>query len=340
MKILYHIPYPGGIGDDRTIYDGYVYAFTDLGHVIAPFTERDSLPEIFRDVKPDFFITSLNMIQPHKNAETLRGYRRSGGVVLMKAGIFAETEKELFRLIREDYLADIYAAELEVPDFQRFTGKELRMLALAASRKYHFPAAPTKKYACDIVYVGANLPKKRDLFRRRLFPLMKKYDVKVFGSDWGILDRAVLHPLAKLERITLGTGAVSNFRIRRQVPYEEENQAYASAKISLNFHEQMGDGKTFLLNGRTFKIPASGGFEICDHVPLLRKYFAEDEVVMAKDDNDFFRKIDYYIAHEAEREKIRRKGTERALRDHTYHNRARLLLGWYEEIIRARSLAS
>lgn len=332
MKILYHIPYPKGIGDDRTIYEGYKYAFEDLGHEFFPFTERDSLADTLRVFAPDFFITSLNMIQPHKNAEILRGYRRSGGVVLMKAGILAETEKELFRLIREDYLADIYAAELEVPDFQRSTGKELRMLALAASRKYHFPAAPTKKYACDIVYVGANLPKKRDLFRRRLFPLMRKYDVKVFGPDWEILDRAMLHPLAKLERITLGTGVVSDFRIRRQVPYEEENQAYASAKISLNFHEQMGDGKTFLLNGRTFKIPASGGFEICDLVPLLRRFFDEDEVVMAEDDADFFKKVDYYMTHEAERKRIREKGTARAQKDHTYHNRASMILDWVREI--------
>jgi spore maturation protein CgeB len=129
----------------------------------------------------------------------------------------------------------------------------------------------------------------------------------------------------------LGTGVISSARIRRQVPYEEESQAYASAKISLNFHEQM-EGGWFLLNGRTFKIPACGGFEICDYVPLARRFFSEDELVMAKDDDDFFKKVDYYMTHDRERKRIQEKGTARALKEHTYHNRAKLILDWYKEM--------
>lgn len=334
MRILYHIPYPEGIGDDRTIYDGYRYAFDELGHAVYPLTERDDLEHTLSETKPDLFITALAVVDPLRNAPILKKYRLAGGVVLMRGGV-EESDKELIRLIREDSMGDIYASELEYPKFFALTGKQLKLLPLAASRQYHFPTPPVKKYECDIVYVGANLPRKKMLFQKRLFPLFKKYNVRVFGADWDMADKYFLHPLAKLERMIFHTQLISNARINRQVPYSEENQAYASAKIALNFHEQLPGG-VFLLNGRTFKIPACGGFEICDYVPLARQYFNEDELVMAESDDDFFRKVDYYMTHDKERRAIRENGTRRALRDHTYHNRARMILEWYKEITHDR----
>lgn len=324
MKILYHIPYPGGIGDDRTIYDGYKYAFEDLGHDFFTLTEHDDLNQTLITLKPDLFITATAIINPLSNAAILKKYRDAGGVVLMRGGAL-EHETELLRLIRENVLADIYANELALPRFTELTGKPLHILPLAASRKYHFPTPSVKKYECDILYIGANLPKKRDLFRRRLLPLRQKYNIKIFGPDWDIVDRYLLHPLAKLERMIAGTSVLSQLRIDRQVPYIEENQAYGSAKICLNFHEQQPDG-LLLLNGRTFKIPASGGFELCDRVPQLRDYFAADEVVMTENDDDFFAKIDYYLTYDAKRKAIQEKGTVRALREHTYHNRVKTVI--------------
>ena len=334
MKILYHIPYPRGIGDDRTIYDGYRYAFEELGHTVHPLTEHDDLERTLSETKPDLFITALAVINPLRNTHILKNYRLAGGGVLMRGG-GEESDKELIRRIREDNLGDIYAVEREYPKFFELTGKQLKLLPLAASRQYHFPVPPVKKYECDIVYVGANLPRKKILFQKRLFPLFKKYRVRVFGADWDAVDKYFLHPLAKLERMTFHTQFITNLRINRQVPYSEENQAYASARIALNFHEQLPGG-VFLLNGRTFKIPACGGFEICDYVPLARRYFDEDELVMAESDDDFFRKVDYYMSHDEERVTIQKKGTTRALRDHTYHNRAALILGWYKEAINGR----
>lgn len=331
MKILYHIPYPLGIGDDRTIYDGYKYAFEDLGHQVFTLTEKENLQIKIDKIKPDIFITSLNIIQLTNNWPILKKYREEGGVVIMGAGWIPEKETETSRLIKDAILADIYTTQLEVSHFYKLTGKVLRMLPLAANKKYHFPTRPIDKYKCDIIFIGAKLPKKIDLFERRLLPLMKKYKVKIFGTGWDVFDKYCLKSLAKIERKIAGTGFFSNWRINRQVPYNEENQAYASAKICLNFHEQQPGG-VFLLNGRTFKIPASGGFEICDYVPLARKYFTEDELVMVKDDKDFFQRIDYYMNYEKERKAIQEKGTQRALREHTYHNRAQTILEWYKEV--------
>ena len=95
--------------------------------------------------------------------------------------------------------------------------------------------------------------------------------------------------------------------------------------------------KTFLVTGGasfigshvTDALIARGGFGICDFVPpeiALRRYFTADEMVYAKDEKDWFDKIDYYLKHDAEREEIKKKGTARALRDHMYTNRVKDIL--------------
>jgi len=130
-------------------------------------------------------------------------------------------------------------------------------------------------------------------------------------------------------KFRLGSDFLNRFRIT--IPEEEERLLYSSAKICLNAHERETDLSQphYILNQRTFKIPACGGFEICDWVPALRKYFVEDELVMAQDPSDWFKKIEYYLSHEDERKRIQKKGTERALREHTYHNRVQQIIDLY-----------
>ena len=40
MRILYHIHYPDGYGEDRFTYDGYRYAFEKKGHEVFPVHQR------------------------------------------------------------------------------------------------------------------------------------------------------------------------------------------------------------------------------------------------------------------------------------------------------------
>jgi spore maturation protein CgeB len=81
------------------------------------------------------------------------------------------------------------------------------------------------------------------------------------------------------------------------------------------------------VNERFFKIPAFGGFQICDDVSCIGDYFQIDtEIVVATDTADWYEKIKYYIAHPVERQAIVDAGRVRALRDHTYHSRAQQIL--------------
>ena len=313
MKILYHISTLKGIQDT---YEGYKYAFKDKGHQFFTLTNNDDLDSVLWEIQPDIFITSLNLIKNFSvlyNARKFRLYNTPKNKMKTFMGLVGYDFFEIMvDLIAGGRIGDVffdYFPPEYYKNFKEITHCEYQQILLAANRKYHYPTKPVEKYKCDIVFLGANLPKKRDLFKRRLYPLFKKYDVRIYGTGWTLSDRYLLRPLRKL-----GLEVYP----RTFIPLEDENKVYSSAKICLNLHEVED---TICVNGRTFRIPACGGFEICDYVPEIREFFNEDELIMAKTDKEWFETIDYYMTHEKERKAIQEKGTFRALKDHTYHNR-------------------
>lgn len=82
------------------------------------------------------------------------------------------------------------------------------------------------------------------------------------------------------------------------------------------------------LSNRPFEVTGSGA---CFFVDLVREdikrcYQEGQEFVSFKDEKDLREKVQYYLAHEEEREKISRAGYARTVRDHTYLNRVKQLL--------------
>lgn len=335
MRILYEINYAGGLGADRWIGEGFKAAFQDLGHEHFWLEARHDVAERMQEVRPDILIISQSALTP-RNLQTLLSFRKSGGKVVLRVDAqFDSDERVRDALVNYDP-ADLYCGEVENPwmdRFKRVTGKRYVVITNAAHHKLHHPGKPVSKYKCDIVFLGsAGVPKKQDALEMLLFPLLGgKYDIKLFGPNWTLKDK-ILKRVGFLFR-KAGFEAGKNFiqKLRITVPPEDEPALYSSAKICINIHSRGEDIKDHvILNERTFKIPACGGFEICDFVPPLRNYFTEDEMVMANPPagggdwvKDWFEKIDYYLKHDAERKAIQERGTARALRDHTYLNRVR-----------------
>ena len=72
------------------------------------------------------------------------------------------------------------------------------------------------------------------------------------------------------------------------------------------------------IKGRDFEIPACGGFLLTQDNPELYEYFEPGkEIAVYSEADDLADKIEYYLSHDAERERIRIAGHERFLRDHT-----------------------
>ena len=118
-----------------------------------------------------------------------------------------------------------------------------------------------------------------------------------------------------------------------KLSFNEEGDIYASSTISINIHEDYQRKFGGDCNERTFKIPVSGGFEITDDVACIRKYFIEGkEIIIAKNRNDWFEKIDYYIKNTDKRLPVIEAGRKRVLKEHTYHNRVNQMLAMYKGI--------
>lgn len=330
MVIFYHIVYREGLGADRWIYDGWRSAFVDFGHMVQPVTDIKDIKISLKEKIPDILMTSYSLwnLKNKKEIEVLHYLRVNGCKVAMFVDNDFMSNSEAVYLAKTGELADLFFGERSLEKMRGFvqiTKRPYRLIANAADRGLHFPVAPAENYKCDIAFVGAYLPKKKEQFKRLLFPLFKKYRVRIFGPYWTWKDLFLLtaHKAFRKLKFSLPAGVINSWRTTLSV--ENERILYASAKICLNIHERE-DGKDYdLLNQRTFKIPACGGFEICDRVSSLCDFFTADEVVMPTDDLDWFSKIDFYLQNEKERLAIKTKGTIRALRDHTYHNRVETL---------------
>lgn len=307
-----------------------------LGHEFTALTNDDDLGACLRQVRPDLFMSQINVLDI-ANAEVRRevlAARKSGTKVMLQiTWPWAPTfPKERETVLRHEDIADIYFGENEPEQmirFERETGKKYCHVPNAANPKVHYPGAVDPRLQYDVVYLGANLRKKRWFAENVLPAVRKRWKLGVFGPGWSIRDNTLRAVSKGLRGVGLYSLAGRIDRLRISISEEQERDLYSSAKICLNFHEREDDGSQphYIVNQRTFKIAACGGFQLCDAVPAIRKYFAEDELITAGlDPAEWMAKIEYYLSHEAERQAIQRKGTSRALADHMSTNRVGLVL--------------
>lgn len=109
---------------------------------------------------------------------------------------------------------------------------------------------------------------------------------------------------------------------------EDMNKAIAANKICLGLlHKANRDLQT----QRTMEIPAAGGFFLAERTDEHRRLFEEDkEAVYFSSLSELIEKIQYYLAHPAEREAIAKAGYERCLRSgYSYRARAQTMIDHY-----------
>jgi len=345
VRVLYQIPSLETVYAARFIYEGYKDAFEDLGHAFRPFTSNDDLRTVLDEFRPDMLISSLNFYNlKFLDLEQLRPYRERGLVLFNQirpwqrqahqpgAGGLAEAT-DLVRLIKDGLAGDVFFHYMEQDDpamdgFTRETGYPFHTVLLAANRKRFF-YDPDPNFAAQVSFVGSYLPDKRDFLRRHVLPLQARYDVKLYGSDWTAGDRLLgyvqkagqffnIDPLKRVRGLKLGL--------------DDERKVYSSSLISLNVHEEHQRRYGGDFNERTLKIMASGGFEICDDIRVLRRYFDENELVIARDTADWFEKIEYFVRNPDRRTAYIEAGRQKVLAHHTYHNRMAQLIGLREAL--------
>lgn len=344
LKILYHFPFPDTIYAGKFIYEGYKSAFTRLGHSFYTLTHNDSLSNMLEQIHPDIFISSLHRYAlKFLDLDLLKLYRKDHGLIYFNSiptwkmlsrqpGCSdLEHDTELVSLIKRGLAGDafFYWIEQDSPymeGFTKSTGYPYHTILLAAdTERYYFD--PDPKYAHDISYVGHYLKEKRTFFKKYLFPLKKTYNVGIYGSDWALPDRLLGYAQKGAQYFKIPW-----LKSIRKVPLLSDRKVYSSSTINLNIHGDFQSLNGSDINERTFKILACDGFEICDNVGPVRKYFTEQELVVAKDSNEWFEKIDYFIKNPEKRLPYIEAGRKRVLTSHTYTNRAKQFVDIYYKL--------
>lgn len=335
MRILYHIPHPNVNGAERWIFEAWRSGFRRLGHTVETLKFEDILLDKAIEFKPDLFITDISVINLNKDGDTINKMR-SGGIKVAMMTFWPPLGSAVVNKLplTKDSYADIYFGE-RVDDhlpFAKDTGLEYTCIPNSANPDHHFPVKAEQSYASDILYIGTNLPHKAWFVKNILKELRKnkKYKVQIIGRGWTFSDfslRVIRKILILLKMIKL-----KKFIENRTVKFsdDEERLYYSSAKICLNFHEREPDGSQphYIVNQRTFKIAACGGFQICDDAKAINDYFENNKeiILLPLNKKKWLDTIAYYLKNETARERIRAKSTKRALDEHMSTNRCLFLL--------------
>jgi hypothetical protein len=110
---------------------------------------------------------------------------------------------------------------------------------------------------------------------------------------------------------------------------ERLNNVYASSKIAVGDTLCIGYDYPHYFSDRLFESTGRGAFTIFPYIKGIEDCFEIGKEIITYEFNNFDdlqNKIDYYLTHDDEREKIRRAGHKRTKRDHTYLNRWRTIV--------------
>ncbi len=178
----------------------------------------------------------------------------------------------------------------------------------------HRPVALTPEeqaeFGCDVSFAGAGYYNRLNVLSG-----LTDYDFKLWGVGW---DRRELYPHWQ----------------RQGERFDEEiyRKIVAGSKVNVNLHSSTThegvDPACDAINPRVFEIAACGGFQLCDPCKGLDELFdLETELPAYRTLGELRDRIDYYRDRDAERRVVAERARARALRDHTYENRARQMLG-------------
>ena len=169
-----------------------------------------------------------------------------------------------------------------------------------------------KKRKYDCVFVGA-ISASSDKY-----PLLEELAKKVNINFWGHLQRPIAKSSSMLAKYHGEAWGKDMFRV------------LAQAKIVVNCHTKRV-GKYFespyANNVRLYEATGMGAFLLTDAKENLRELFEPGkEVETYNSSEELLGKINYYLEHDKERERIARAGQKRTLKDHTYSKRAERML--------------
>ena len=187
----------------------------------------------------------------------------------------------------------------------------------------HHPVPPEASLACDVAFLGNRLP-DREVRVQELFlhaaELAPQSSFLLGGEGWG--DKQM----------------PPNVRYIGHVPTADHNRVNCSAGMVMNINRASMASSGFSPPTRVFEVAGAGTCLLCDDWPGIDDCFEPDsEILVVKTAEDVVRTL---VEHDdASRRKIGAAFHARALRDHTYAQRAAQAEAAFQHCLRERELA-
>lgn len=276
---------------------------------------REPIENLWRGIhsfKPDVILVCRGSRLRSSTVWKLRRFRVPVGVWLVDDPYRLQTHE---RLVKPYHF--VITQDSSAMGFYRKKGKICFHLPLAVNPTKYRPMRVPRKYRSDICFIGSGFPARLHTFNR-LTPLLMRHRVVIGGQWWEKLKH-----YRRLKRKI----------INRPIPPSEVVKFYNGAKIVLNIHRTSNDRgdnhlhlPAYTPNNRTYEIAACRAFQLTTYRRDLDRHFRQGEIVHFQGVDDLRRKIEYYLAHPEERERIAASAYHRTLREHTYKKRLTQLL--------------
>ncbi len=185
-------------------------------------------------------------------------------------------------------------------------------------RRFEVDSRYVSECGCDVGFIAIHSKYKEGLLDE-LVTLRPKLNFSIWGEGWKNYCKS-----PGLQRCIRGYGLYG----------ERYSKAIQVIKINLAIMNGpcMGASSVDLTTSRTYLIPASGGFMLHERNPeVLDLYKGGEEIECFDSAEELAEKIDYYLAHPAERARIAQAGYTRCVPAYSYDNRMAELLRWHHE---------
>ncbi len=172
----------------------------------------------------------------------------------------------------------------------------------------------------DVTFVGQAYGDRPDVVQR-----LRKAGVPVrtYGRGWRVRPEHRLAARLPVIRSLGGAALLRRVEATTRCDQDEMLAIFEQSRINLNLvAASQGGGSQ--IKGRTFEVPACGGFLLDGPAEGLAEYFdIGRELVVYEDVDDMAEKCRFYLTHDDARARIARAGHRRVHREHTYVERFR-----------------
>ncbi len=340
-----------------TYYRGCYKYLARLGHQIT-FAEPDAYGRQQHRDSDDFSYVESVVYQPKTGIDAMLAFAAGADVIVKHSGIGVDDEtlerrilelqsrsaitfwdvdspatlsrmatdpNDVFRMMMPQYDAVLtYGGGPWVEErYCGFGARAYFSMYNGLDPETHFPVPPDPALACDVAFLGNRLPDREARVETLFFRAAELAPANTFllgGEGWG--DKAM----------------PPNVRYIGHVPTAEHNRVNCSAGMVMNINRASMATSGFSPPTRVFEVAGAGTCLLCDDWPGIDDCFEPDtEILVVKTAEDVVAALSAHDA--ASRRRIGNAFHARALRDHTYAQRALQAEAAFKHALAARAAA-